>query len=94
MTMSFTNLREENPEESNLENEGAREWALLFLSNDQENSCPERHKRDGRSEVVHHLTGKLFPQGHDAKQLSPPQPEKCPFVLQILHLSIFSSGGS
>jgi hypothetical protein len=27
--------------------------------------------------VVHHLTGKLFWQGHDTKQCSPTQPEKC-----------------
>jgi hypothetical protein len=43
----------------------------LFLSKDQETPCPERHKHDRRSEVVHHLTGKLFPQGHEAKQCSP-----------------------
>jgi hypothetical protein len=62
--MPFTNLQK-NSEDLNLENEGAREW-LPFLSNDQETSCPERHKHDSRSEVVQHLTEKLFSQGHDA----------------------------
>jgi hypothetical protein len=43
---------------------------FLFLSNDQETtSYPEIHEHDGRSEVVHHLTGKLFPQGYEAKRL-------------------------
>jgi hypothetical protein len=56
-------LEEENPEESNPENEGAREWVPLFLSNSQE---------------THHPTGKLSLQGHDAKHHSPSQPEgKC-----------------
>jgi hypothetical protein len=42
---------------------GAREWVLLLLlSNDQEIPCPERHKHSWRSEMVHHLTAKLFPQ--------------------------------
>jgi len=36
----------------------------LFLSNDQETPCPQRHENDWRSEVVHHLTVKLFLQGH------------------------------
>jgi len=43
----------------------------LFLSNNQEASCPERHEHDGRSEVVYHLTAELFPQGHDTEQHSP-----------------------
>jgi hypothetical protein len=43
---------------------------LLFLFNDQETRCPERHEHD-RSEVVHRRTGNLFPQGHDAKKCSP-----------------------
>jgi len=30
-----------------------------FLSNSQRTPCPERHKHDGRSKVVRHLTGKL-----------------------------------
>jgi len=30
----------------------------IFLSNDQENSCPERHEHEGRSGMVHHVTGK------------------------------------
>jgi len=32
-------------------------------------SCPERNEHDGRSQVVPHVTEKLFPQGHDAKTL-------------------------
>jgi hypothetical protein len=70
--MSFTNLQKKNPEESNLENEVAREWSS-FLSIDQETPCPERNEHDGRSGigVVHHVTGKLPLQGHDAKQYSP-----------------------
>jgi hypothetical protein len=44
----------------------------LFLSIDQETSCPERHKYDRRTEVRHRVSGRLFPQGHDAKSCSPP----------------------
>jgi hypothetical protein len=58
--------KKKNPEESNLEDEEAKEWLPLFLPNDS-----ERHQQDGRSGVVHHLTGKLFPQGHEAKRCSP-----------------------
>jgi hypothetical protein len=54
--------KEENSEESNLENEGAKERVLLLPSNNQETSCPERNKHDGGSEVVHHPTGKLVSQ--------------------------------
>jgi hypothetical protein len=50
---------------SNLENVEAKEWVPFFLFNDEKTSCPERHKYDGRSEVVHHVTKKLFPNGHD-----------------------------
>jgi hypothetical protein len=50
--------QKKNAKESNLKNKGAREWVPLFLSNDQETPCSERHE--------HNLvTGKLFPQGHD-----------------------------
>jgi hypothetical protein len=55
----YKRQEEKNPEELNLENEGTREWVSLFLSNDQETTCPERHDPDGRGEVVHHVTGKL-----------------------------------
>jgi hypothetical protein len=61
-----------NPEESNLENYGPREWVPFFLSNNQETLSPERHGHDERSEVVHHLTGKLLSQGCNTKQCSPP----------------------
>jgi hypothetical protein len=60
-----------HPEESNLENERSREWVPFFLSNDPKTPCPKRYEHDGRKEVVHHLTGKLFPQGHESKQCSP-----------------------
>jgi hypothetical protein len=43
-------------------NMGAREWVPLLLSNDQETPCPERHEHK-RSEMMHDVTGKLFPQG-------------------------------
>jgi hypothetical protein len=52
-----------NPEMSNLKNKGAKEWAPSLYPP----LCPERHKHDNRSKLVHHLTGKLFPQQHDAK---------------------------
>jgi hypothetical protein len=48
------------PEEANLGNEGARKWVPFFLASDQETPCPERYEHNGISEVVHHLTGKLF----------------------------------
>jgi hypothetical protein len=60
-----------DPEEKsrgiNSEERGDQGMGPLFLSNDQETPCPERHKHDRRSEVVHHRTGKLFPQGNDTK---------------------------
>jgi hypothetical protein len=42
-------VRRENPEEINLENEGAWQWVLrpLFLFNDQETPCPERQEHEG-----------------------------------------------
>jgi hypothetical protein len=73
--VSFTNPWEENPEESDLENEGP-ENGSPFLSNDQQTPCSERHKHEETSTVVHYLIGELFPQGHDAKQCSLSQPEK------------------
>jgi hypothetical protein len=69
--------RRNNPEESSLENKGAREWVPFFLFNDQETPCPERHEHDGRSGVVHRLTGKFFSQGNGTKQCSPLWPEMC-----------------
>jgi hypothetical protein len=51
----------------NLENKGARELAPLLLSNDLEICSPERHKHNGRSKVVHHVTGKLSLQECDTK---------------------------
>jgi hypothetical protein len=57
-----------NVREEDLWNEGAREFHPLFLASDQETPCPERHRRGSRSEVMHHLTGKLFLQECDAKQ--------------------------
>jgi len=69
--MSFTDTEGKNPEESKLENGETRVWAPVFLSNDQKTLCLERHEHDGRSGVVHHLTGKIYPQVHDSKQCSP-----------------------
>jgi hypothetical protein len=56
---------QKNPDELNLENEEDRELIPLFLSNDQGTLCPERHEKV-RSEVIHHVTAELFPQGHDS----------------------------
>jgi hypothetical protein len=50
--MPFTNPQKKNTEKSSQENEGTREWVSLFVSNDQEISCPERHQHNQRSEVV------------------------------------------
>jgi hypothetical protein len=69
--MDYSTWKKKNTEESNLENEGARELFPLFLSDDQEAPCPERYENDGRNRVVHHITGKLFPRVHNAKQFSP-----------------------
>jgi hypothetical protein len=52
------------------EERGGQGMGPLFLFNDQETPCSEGHKQDRRIEVVHHVTVKLFPQGHDAKQCS------------------------
>jgi hypothetical protein len=71
--MYLTNLQKKNiQKESNLENETAREWVPLYLPNYQGFSCSERHEHDGGNGVVHHLTGKLFPQVHDAKHCCSP----------------------
>jgi hypothetical protein len=43
----------------------------MFLSNAQETPCPERHEHEGRTTMVHDLTGKLFLQEYDAKQYPP-----------------------
>jgi hypothetical protein len=61
----------------------AKKWALLFLSHDQGIPYPERYEHDGGSDVVHQVTGKLFPQEQDTKQLSP---VPLPLVLQICHV--------
>jgi hypothetical protein len=53
-----------------LENEEPREWVSFFLPNNQETPCPERHEHSGKSEMMHHLTGKLFPQRHEKAVLS------------------------
>jgi hypothetical protein len=62
--MTFTNSQK-SPKESNLESVGAVECVPFFLSKDQEIHCPERHEHDGRSGVVQHLSGELFPQEHN-----------------------------
>jgi len=59
------------PEVSYLKNEGASEWILFFLPSIKETHRPRKREHDGRSEVVHHLTVKLFPQVHDAMHCSP-----------------------
>jgi hypothetical protein len=48
----FSTSPEKSPEVSHLENKEAREWALLFSSNDQDIPFPERHKHDRRFEVL------------------------------------------
>jgi hypothetical protein len=73
-----------------MESKGAKEWILLLLSNDEEATCPKRHEQSRRNKVVHHLTAKLFPQGHDRKQCSP---FLWSLFLQICLLWISSSGG-
>jgi len=59
--MSFIDPQEKKSRKVKCGEREAREWVPLFLSNDQETPCPERHKHDGKSEVVHRLTGKLCP---------------------------------
>jgi hypothetical protein len=54
---------------------GGQEKVPHFVSDDQETPCPQRQKNEGTGEMVHHLTGKLFPQVHDAKKCSPSSPE-------------------
>jgi hypothetical protein len=54
------NPKIKNPEQSDLEIEGTRVQIPLFLSNDQETPCPEKHEHEGRSEVMHHLSGKMY----------------------------------
>jgi hypothetical protein len=43
------------------------ESGSVFLSNDEETSCQERHEHEGRNKVVQDLTGKLFLQEYDIK---------------------------
>jgi hypothetical protein len=39
---------------------GIREWVFPFISSDKEIPNPVKQEHDGRSEVMNHLTGKLF----------------------------------
>jgi hypothetical protein len=80
--MLFINSQKKNPVVK-FEELGGQGMVPLFLPNDQETPCPEKHEHDGRW-VVYHLTVKLFPQGHDAKQCFPSQPEKCHQSLYVL----------
>jgi len=41
--------------------QGCQGMGPFFPSNNQEIPCPERHRHNGRSEVVHSKTGNLFP---------------------------------
>jgi hypothetical protein len=45
---SFSNCHKKNANMSNLENDGARESVLTFLSNDQETYCSERNEHGGK----------------------------------------------
>jgi hypothetical protein len=71
------------------------ECVLFLLSNNQETPSPERHGHGKKSEVVHHVTGKLYPQGHDGKHccrktLSPS--DACPSASQVCKSVLFGSG--
>jgi len=57
--------KRKNLEESNLENERAREWVNLFLPNDQE--TPAQKGTNTVGDAAHHISGKLFPQRHNNK---------------------------
>jgi hypothetical protein len=59
--MYFTKPHKTKPKSQMWRTGGGQERVPLFLLNDQETPCPERHEHDGRIEVVHHLTGKLLP---------------------------------
>jgi hypothetical protein len=62
-TFFFTKTPEEkSPDELNMVNGRAREWAPLFLFNNQGSPCTERHEHEGKSVMVLHVAGKLFPQ--------------------------------
>jgi len=69
---------------------GSRNVSPLFLSNGEENPCPERGEHDGCNEVMHHLTGKLFPQEHDIyctfQTLVPTHHDLCKSVLIRAHM--------
>jgi hypothetical protein len=53
-TVSYTNTgTHARSEESDLKNNKAKEMGPIFLSNSYKIPCPEKHKHDGRSEVVH-----------------------------------------
>jgi len=78
-TVSFTRSQRKIPEQSNHENEGTKGWVP--------SSYPMARKlpiQKGTSKAVHHLTVKLFPQEHDAKQCSPSKPEMCHQSPQVL----------
>jgi hypothetical protein len=42
----------------------------MFVSNVQEIPYPEKKESDGTNQVVKYLTGKLFPEEHEAKHCS------------------------
>jgi hypothetical protein len=52
--------------------QGGRAFDPIFLTNNQESTCPKWHKHDRKSEVVvHHLTKQLFLKECDVKQHPP-----------------------
>jgi hypothetical protein len=65
--MSFTNSQLKNPEEPNLKSERAGEWVPYTYTTIRRKLPVQKDTDDRRSEVVHCLTVKLFPQAHDAK---------------------------
>jgi hypothetical protein len=69
-----------------------RKLVHLFLCNDQETPYPESHEYDGICDVVHHLTGKLFPQAAMLSQdTSCFFSDACPNVSQDCKSVLFGS---
>jgi hypothetical protein len=62
--MTYTNHKKIKSRELNPGEWGGQRIppAAIYSFNDQEIPCPERSEHDGRSGLLHHVTGKLFPQ--------------------------------
>jgi len=64
-TVSFTNLQTKKKSGGVFGEREGKGMGPVFQFTGQETPSPGRHESSRKSEVVHRLTGRLFPQGHN-----------------------------